>query len=1075
MRFVCEKCHTSMSYPDEKITKNTIRYTCIKCGHKGESSVIPKTDAKDAAETSAPSNLNKWHATTLNTPRRAANDASWYYSFDGTSHGPYGEDELIALFTGDLKDISESCHVWCRALDGWKPAIEVEPFASSILMPPPPPMPAPRKSDSSLPPLFGGKSGARSLTSSPRAARTSSPDLASLKQRLKTETNLSHEAPTHQAMPALDSLVKAENDLDSDIDEACDDTTKVGAVSPFFSFQSLDDAGDDDESTKMSTPDAILSALDDLPATKLGELDTDAKRSAKTDCSKVDEAIAEAAKSAKSLPSILGAGSSKPLPSILSPSSKLGAGAKPGISAFGSSSKPAPGIASIFSTPKSAQTKPTDKKGESALPRFAGLKRIADTTASKSAEAVAPAIASLAPTPKDTPAGDKEKLDKSAKSDVAKAIDATHSANSANSADSKVIDATSSGAAEGERDQFNDFKEDFGDLLNSSAPPSKDIAGAETDASMSDWLSSKTNLPSIVERSESEMSLAAISFDDNCAMPNSAQMDRIDAALNSESKFNADDELNEASLPNIDLESSVLPAASAKDSSDGKDDKAPVDSQDKSQDADQDKSVDVPDIALDSSSDKSALDSAVADVPDIALDSSCDKSALDSAVADVPDIALDSSCDKSALDSAIDSAVADDSTASDDASKGDEANQSQNAEKSAEDNSAHADIDAFSIDSSESQTDLPRIDRHDVDAKLDAISLDDPNDQSGLPIGMAKPNEGGDVVASAILTDADEIVAAEGESAARVAHANAESAEERRSQLLEAIMAQEGETPQEEEAMSEASQLINLRHYEEMARADKRQKNKRLAIIAAAVAAVVAIAAYFATRPVEEIVEENIEPSITSAATAFDTVSGQTISDADIEKTILADDFEIIDMHAEEAPRVQKQAKQPKAVNKNDAALNAMYGDQAQQGETAQAEPQDEPAAPNGGADDARTRRDGRAGVALHKQEFADANSVNGSKAKPASMQDHFKIGLSAISRSVQECHRREAKNGTMNVSKLYIRFEVEPTGIVEKFTVENDNIPETFIKCIDSKKNRWKFMEFSGKPVSLRQGFILN
>lgn len=233
MRFVCEKCHTSMSYPDEKITKNTIRYTCIKCGHKGESSVIPKTDAKDVAETSAPSNLSKWHATTLNTPRRAANDAAWYYSFDGTSHGPYGEDELIALFTGDLKDISESCHVWCRALDGWKPAIEVEPFASSILMPPPPPMPAPRKSDSSLPPLFGGKSGARSLTSSPRTARTSSPDLASLKQRLKTETNLSHEAPTHQAMPALDSLVKAENDLDSDIDEACDDTTKVGAVSPF--------------------------------------------------------------------------------------------------------------------------------------------------------------------------------------------------------------------------------------------------------------------------------------------------------------------------------------------------------------------------------------------------------------------------------------------------------------------------------------------------------------------------------------------------------------------------------------------------------------------------------------------------------------------------------------------------------------------------------------------------------------------------------------------------------------------------------------------------------------------------
>ena len=1014
MRFVCEKCHTPMSYPDDKITKNKIRYTCKKCGHTGESSVTFKADAKNVAETSTPSNLNKWHATTLNTPRRSANDTAWYYSFEGTSHGPYAEDELVAMFKGELGEICENCHVWCRALDGWKPAIEVEPFASSILMPPPPPMPAPRKSDANLPPLFGGKSGARSLASNPRAARASSPDLASLKQRLKTETTLSHEAPTQQSMPALDSLINAESKLDLSIDESNEDPTKVGAVSPFFSFQTLNDANGEDDSAGIFPPDAIRKALENRPAPKTTNETTKDERRGVDDNAKPD-----ADKRTNHQPNVPSGISSKPLPNILS------ASATSGINAFGASSNPTPGLASIFSSPQPAsdnhanlkpiritgtQSLETANKSHSSLPRFAGLKRIADTAASKSSEALAPALASFAAHNADAPVKDN-----------------TQTANS------QTNDAKSSE----DRELFNDFKEDFGDLLAKGTPPHlKDGSPKpQNDESMSDWLSSKTNLPSIADRSDSEISLAAISLDDNRSESESEQMERIDEALNSD-WHNAD--ADEASLPHIDLEDSVLPRANAEK----------TDGAHKSID----KSEDIPDIALDNSCDKSAVDSAVLDLPDIALDNSCDKSAVNSAVLDLPDTA-------------------------DNLANAEKNYEKQTDRAASKENPISSATNATPIDAPQANAD-----KRD-DASSLATSAYITEIQTGLPASPAA-----DDAASAILTDTSDIFATEGESTARVSHANADKAEVRRQQLLQAIMAQEA--PSEPEPISEASQLINLRHYTEMARADKRQKNKRLAIIVALVGAVIGVAAYFASiSDGSGDDDDNNIPTITSASRAFDSISGQTISDADIEKMIPADDFEIFDVHADETPRVQKPAK-PKVENKNEVAVNEIYGVKTDQdgAQTPQdnsptvqdaaaannAQPNDEPSQPD--PDESRLRRDGRAEVALQKQNFASAHPLDGSKIKKtATMQDRFKLGLSTISRSVQECHRREAKNGTMNINKLYIRFEVQPSGIVETFAIENENVPETFIKCIDSKKNRWKFMEFDGKPVSLRQGFILN
>ena len=61
-----------------------------------------------------------------------------------------------------------------------------------------------------------------------------------------------------------------------------------------------------------------------------------------------------------------------------------------------------------------------------------------------------------------------------------------------------------------------------------------------------------------------------------------------------------------------------------------------------------------------------------------------------------------------------------------------------------------------------------------------------------------------------------------------------------------------------------------------------------------------------------------------------------------------------------------------------------------------------------------------------------------------------------------------------MNIPKIYIQLTVQPEGLVDRFSIE-PNIPETFIKCLDAKKDRWKFAPFDGNAVTMRQAFILN
>ena len=203
MHIVCDQCQTKYVVPDEKIEKNTLRFTCQKCGH-----VITQRVADPAPEPPAPSNtLNKWRNNVPNTPRKLqAELPKWYYSVNGESIGPFTEDDLKSKLLSDkMTDQIKQCYVWCKNFTDWKPVLEVEPFASALTqpVPPPPPMPAPLPpQDGPLPPLFKDSAehpGLSSILSKPK----SSPDLPGLKHRLQKNSATQLAAQQREALAKL--------------------------------------------------------------------------------------------------------------------------------------------------------------------------------------------------------------------------------------------------------------------------------------------------------------------------------------------------------------------------------------------------------------------------------------------------------------------------------------------------------------------------------------------------------------------------------------------------------------------------------------------------------------------------------------------------------------------------------------------------------------------------------------------------------------------------------------------------------------------------------------------------------
>lgn len=975
MRIVCDNCQAKYTYPDELINKDKIRYTCKKCNHVITVSVNDESKSLDSGV------LSKWHNNGLNTPKRATGDTLWYYSIDGKSHGPYSEDDLIALFQGELTSKAENCFVWKKTFTDWLPAKEVEPFASAILMPPPPPAPTRPEPDANLPPLFGNKSGVRSIQSGMhaiqnRTLRNSSPDLASLKQRLKTETNLMHEAPTHQAMPALESIVEAENLLD--MEDTLEDTTRVSTVSPFF-FSHDDTASSQEKSDSIAETQNLSQKLENSDE-HFDSISSILQSNAKSETSE-----------------------SNKLPSILS-----NANAAPPL--FGGSAKPAPGITSLFSSsPKTPAS--TQEKSTSGLPRFAGLKKIAEDSSSSSTSArnnssQIPKLPSIL-----SPNSNVAKASQSPSS--LDGISNTNPAPSlpANSATPIPNSASPDDKTSPTQEHFPDFKEELGDVLADSTPkPSAPVSSPSADAlldgfslddpdAISNLPNTHSDAPPIAETTKEDSS------NSNDKNTNPAQNSVLES--NSESLFK--DENERSANPNLNPTDKAM--------------------------------VSLPEISLEKSEDISTISAAL----DSALNS-----------VDLPEIALDKSSDSSIIPA---------------------------------------------ISAIEPENDTENLDSRGKES-LEAISLDDPDEQSGL--GMASPNEenaddkantseseknaasqtpeqhaasAGDHAeekaeneneenspndaSNAILTDADHLFNddAQNEGAARVSHVKLDNSEARRNALLKEI--QEQELPDEVPELSEKSQLIQLEHFQKLADANKRQKrNKFIAVVlGAALLIALAIAGTLYSKTNDK--DDKTSSAVTISHTAFDTVKGRTIESDEIDRLIPADDFEIFDAQA------TKKTKQDPVKSKPAAPSDA-------QDKTANADaplPADLPPS-------SATRKDGRAGVVLQKQDFADASATEGSKIKTKSapsMQDKFKLGLSIISKTVQECYRREAKNGTMNVPKIYISFVVKNDGSVEKFDIENAQVPETFHKCLDAKKDRWKFAAFDGNSVTLRQGFILN
>ena len=101
---------------------------------------------------------------------------------------------------------------------------------------------------------------------------------------------------------------------------------------------------------------------------------------------------------------------------------------------------------------------------------------------------------------------------------------------------------------------------------------------------------------------------------------------------------------------------------------------------------------------------------------------------------------------------------------------------------------------------------------------------------------------------------------------------------------------------------------------------------------------------------------------------------------------------------------------------------------------------------------------------------------MQGSKyANQGSGADTYALGIRRVSATVQECYRREAKNGNMEDvgHKIYMLLRVTPDGSVSRFQIEG-KVPDSFKKCLEGKKDRWKFEPFEGGEVTLRQAFVL-
>ena len=114
MKFYCDKCNAKYAISDEKVRGKILKVRCKKCAH-----IITVREPVAPAAQSAP---------VLPQTKRA--QTQWHYSINGQTFGPFPESELLAKYEDG--SVQEASYIWNETFDGWKPAKDVEPFASAL-------------------------------------------------------------------------------------------------------------------------------------------------------------------------------------------------------------------------------------------------------------------------------------------------------------------------------------------------------------------------------------------------------------------------------------------------------------------------------------------------------------------------------------------------------------------------------------------------------------------------------------------------------------------------------------------------------------------------------------------------------------------------------------------------------------------------------------------------------------------------------------------------------------------------------------------------------------------------------
>ncbi|MBQ4359550.1 MAG: hypothetical protein II767_04775, partial [Proteobacteria bacterium] len=359
---------------------------------------------------------------------------------------------------------------------------------------------------------------------------------------------------------------------------------------------------------------------------------------------------------------------------------------------------------------------------------------------------------------------------------------------------------------------------------------------------------------------------------------------------------------------------------------------------------------------------------------------------------------------------------------------------------------------------------------------LDEIDLDEDNSQfiaqdeiKEITNDPNAPKISGIMNADSLFGDTDnEPVVAR----ARASQNKLEEIAARHADLFAELEAAEPEPEEDDNGVSEHSMLIQLEHFNKVQQKEKKKRNVKLIIAIAGAAALLLIIAIISGVMISQKKDKDPEGTAKVAQNAPSLkVEGRDITLDEVDVAIPEDDFEIIPVAPEKSARSSRGSKTAQADGAKDtakenvksateAASEAIYGEKTE-------------------TDDAQAavRSDGRANMVLAKSgDFGSTAGVQGSKKTKntsASSREKLLAGLKTVSKSVQNCSQRAAKQGTTLPEKIYINLTVLPSGSVESYEIDT-NVPDIFNNCLKSKKDTWHFEPFEGDPIHFRQSFIL-